>query len=160
MIMGIAVVAIVGFGVNAMAGWGKGYGRHGMGPDGPGWHHRGWDGPGYGYMRRNMSEDEFKKVDEERQRFFEETASLRQSLYAKGLELRAELAKEKPDAKKASVIQKEISDLEAQFSQKRIDHMIKMREINPDAGRGFGGRGFMGKGPRGYGNRGGGYCWQ
>ena len=152
-LMGIAVVAMVGFGVNALAGWGMGYGRHEMGPEGPGWHHRGMGGPGSGYMGRNLNEDEMKKFDEARQSFFEETESLRQSLYVKELELRSEFAKEKPDAKKASEIQKEISGLEAQLSQKRIDHMIKMREINPGVGRGF-----MGRGPKGYGNRG--NCWQ
>ena len=47
-----------------------------------------------------------------------------------------------PDVKKAQELQKEISNLEATIDQKRIDHMIKMKKINPHAGRGYGsGRG-------------------
>ena len=156
-LMGAAVVAIVGFGVNAMAGWGRGYDCQGWGPEGPGKYGRGGDGPGYGYTRQNLSEEQIKKIDEARQGFFAETADLRQGLYAKGLELRAELAKEKPDAKMASEIQREISELRAQLGQKRIGHVIKMREIDPDAGRRYMGRGMMGGGPKGYGSRGG-YC--
>jgi hypothetical protein len=52
-----------------------------------------------------------------------------------------------------------------QFDQKRIENMLEMRKLNPNAGAG---RGFKSDGPRkgsggpmmGYGyNRGGGYCW-
>jgi Spy/CpxP family protein refolding chaperone len=147
----IGAVALVGIAVNAFAGWGKGW-HHG-----PGWHRGGWgmSGPGYGY---NLSEDEIKALEKERQAFFSETESIRQALYAKDLELRSELAKETPDAKKAARLQTEISKLESQLDQKRIDHMIKMRKLNPNAGRG---RGYMGGGAMGYGPRyGDGNCWR
>jgi hypothetical protein len=137
--------------VNAFAGWGKGW-RHG-----PGWQRGGWDSdrPGYGY---NLSDEEIKALEKERQTFFNETESIRQDLYAKDLELRSELAKETPDAKKAARLQTEISKLESKLDQKRVDHMINMRKLNPNAGRG---RKFMGGGKMGYGPRhGGGYCWR
>jgi hypothetical protein len=134
----LGVVALLGIAVNAFAGWGRGW-HHG-----PDWQHRGWSmsGPGYGY---NFSDDEIKALEKERQAFFNETESIRQDLYAK-------------DAKKAARLQTEISKLESQLDQKRVDHMIKMRKLNPNAGRG---RGFMGGGAMGYGPRyGGGNCWR
>jgi Spy/CpxP family protein refolding chaperone len=149
--MVIGIVALLGIGVNAFAGWGKGWHR------GPGWHRGGWgmENPGYGY---NLSDEEIKALEKERQAFYNETESIRQDLYAKDLELRSELAKETPDVQKAARLQTEISKLESQLDQKRVDHLIKMRKLNPNAGRG---RGFMGSGGMGYGPRyGGGYCWR
>lgn len=149
----LGVVALLGIAVNVFAGWGMGSGGH----QGPGWHRGGWGtgGPGYGY---NLSDDEIKDLEKERQAFFNDTESIRQDLYAKDLELRSELAKETPDAKKAARLQAELSKLESQLDQKRVDHMIKMRNLNPNAGRG---RGFMGGGAMGYGPRyGGGNCWR
>ena len=58
------------------------------------------------------------------------------------------------DASKASRLQKEISELQAQFDQKRIDHMIETRKLNPNTGRGY-----MQGGPM-IGSYGSGYCWQ
>jgi hypothetical protein len=153
----LGVVALLGIGVNAFAGWGMGYGHRGWGHHGPGWHRGDWGtgGPGYGY---SLSDDEIKALEKERQAFFNETESIRQDLYAKDLELRSELAKEIPDAKKAARLQAELSKLESQLDQKQVDHMIKMRKLNPNAGRG---RGFMGGGGMGYGPRyGGDNCWR
>jgi Spy/CpxP family protein refolding chaperone len=179
----VVVVALVGLGTYAMAGpgWGRGM-------------HRGWGGavdcPGYGYGpgagygsgygpgyddQSELTEEQLQKMEQERLTFRKETESFRNDLYAKELELRSELAKENTDVKKAAELQKEISNLEAQLDQKRLDHMIKMREINPDAGRAYrrgkgGGKGYgpgygrgrggmMGYGPGMYGG-GGGYCWR
>ena len=153
-IMIVSVVALVGFGATAFAGWGGG-----------GWHHRGSGGQGYGpgYMMGDLSDAEIKAIEKERQAFFDDTESLRRDLYAKELEIRSELAKENPDATKAAQFQKEISGLESQLGQKRVDHMLKMRKVNPDAGRGYMmGRGGMGYG-QGYGRgMGSGYgpCWE
>jgi Spy/CpxP family protein refolding chaperone len=152
-LMILAVVVLVGFGAKAFADWGMGYGDRGWGHHGQGGHHRGWGGSGYGSMMGNLNEKELKALEDERQAFFEETETLRRDIYAKDLELRSELAKENVDVKKAARLQSEISKLEAQLDQKHLEHQIKMRKINPDAGRGYmGGRGGMGYGPR-YGGR-------
>ena len=152
----ITIVAIIGFGTYAFAGWGMGYGHHGGRHYGPGWHHEGWSGPGgYGPMMGDWSDSEIDKFENERNTFFRATENLRQELDAKGLELETELYKENPDTQKAANLQKEISNLEAKLEQKRIDHMVKMRKINPNAGRGF-----TGRGPMGYGSANGGYCWR
>jgi hypothetical protein len=156
----LAVVSLLAVGMNAFAGWGR---AHHYGP-GPGWHQRGWGAGDYSYNRWNLSEDTYKKMDEERQAFYKDTEALRQKIYEKELALRSELAKETPDAKRAAEIQKEISELTSQFDQKRLDHMIRMRGIVPYAGKGYGmgggPRGYgMGRGPMGYGG-GWGSCWR
>lgn len=150
----ITIVAIIGFGTYAFAGWGMGYGHHGRGHYGPGYHHQGW-GAGYGPMMEDWNDAEIEKFEKERNTFFRATENLRQELYAKELELETELYKENPDTQKAAKLQKEISNLEAKLDQKRIDHMVKTRKINPNAGRGF-----MGRSPRGYDSGYGGYCWR
>lgn len=166
----LVIAAVLGIGVTSFAGWGRGYwgGGYHMGPaygmhrgwdDGP----RGYGGPGYrpGFGS-DLSDEEVAKLDKERQDFYEATADLRDALYQKELELRSELAKAEPDAQKAAGLQKEISNLESQLDQKRLDHQIKMRKDFPRTGYkgyGYGARG-MGRGM--YGGGGGygpGSCW-
>lgn len=160
--MVLAIVAVLGIAVTSFAGWGKGhwgYGQH-MGP-GYGMH-RGWaDGSrGYGSQgyQSDLSEEDIARLDKERRVFFESTSELREGLYQKELELRSELAKPEPDAKKAAGLQKEISNLEGQLDQKRLDQQIKMRKDFPRSGnRGYGGMG-MGRGMYGGGYGRGGGC--
>lgn len=158
MIIAVASVAVIGLAVNAFAhggmgwgggmmGWGGGYGHHGQG-----WHHRGDYGPAYD---NPMTKEAVQKLEQQREVFLKETEDLRANIYDKQRELQSELAKEEPDTAKASQLQKEISGLQAQFDQKRIEHMVEMRKTNPNIGRGFERGGHM----MGYGPRGGGYCW-
>jgi len=165
--MVLAIVVVLGFAVTSFAGWGRGhmgYGYH-MGPgygmhrdwdDGP----RGYGGPGY---QSDLSDEDLAKLNKERQAFFEATSDLREQLYQKELELRSELAKQEPDAKKAAGLQKEISGLESELDQKHLDHQIKMRKDFPRSGfrgRGYGrGGGGMGRGMYGGGGYGPGSCW-
>ena len=148
----VASIALVGLGINAFAhggmGWGGSWGHHSQG-----WHHQGGYGPGY---NDQLTKEEYKQFDQKREAFLKETQELRSNLFEKERELQNELAKDEPDASKASRLQKEISELQAQFDQKRIDHMIEMRKLNPNTGRGY-----MQGGPMmGYGSYGSGYCWQ
>ena len=130
-------------------GWGGDWGHHR-----PGWHHRGEYSPQE--YNNQLGKEEYKQFDQKREAFFKETQELRDNLFEKERELQNELAKDEPDASKASRLQKQISELQAQFDQKRIDHMIEMRKLNPNIGRGY-----MRGGPMmGYGSYGGGYCWQ
>jgi len=173
----LAVVAILGMGSYAFAGRGGGYGHHGYG-SGDSYHGYGHHGSGRGYgsgcnYGENITQEEFEKLQAEHQAFAKNTENLRRNIYQKELALRSELAKENPDAQTALEVQKEISDLRAEVDQKRIDHLIKVREIAPNAGRGmmkgFGSRGGKGRGMgsgSGGGGRdmgsgsGGGPCWQ
>ncbi len=157
----LAAIAMVGLVATAYAGWGDGYGHRGRG-----YHHMGWGGPGYGGDYPDLTDEQIKAIEQERRAFIKDTDDLRQNLYTKELALRSELAKTDADAQKAAVIQKDISKLEAELDQKRLDHIVKMKEVNPEAGRGFmmGGRGRGGMMGYGYGpgagrGPGGGYCW-
>jgi zinc resistance-associated protein len=146
------LVAILSFTTTAFAGWGRGGG--GCGGQGYGYGQRGYGPQGY---QDNLSDEEIAKLNEARKAFFEETSDLRDNLYQRKLELRAEMAKKNPDANRALSLQKEISDFQGQLAQKRIEHRLKMQKENPElfAGkgprRGFGGqgggRGFQGRGP-------------
>jgi zinc resistance-associated protein len=168
--MVLAIVAVLAIAVTSFAGWGRGHMDYGY-PMGPGYGmHRGWgQGPmGYGSQgyQGYLSDDEIAKLDQERQAYFDATSDLRENLYQKELELRSELAKAEPDAKKAAGIQKEISNLENELDQKRIEHQIKMRKDFPRfgyRGDGYGPRGWgMGRGMMMYGGGGGygpGSCW-
>jgi hypothetical protein len=158
-ILTIAVIAIAGIGINALAhggmGWGgaMGYGG-GWGHHGPGWHH--YDGSGYGGDSR-WHQDDYRLLEQQREAFFKETQDIRSRLFEKEQELENELVKESPDASNASRLQKEISELQSEFDQKRIDHMIELRKSNPTVGRGF----MMGGGHMmGYGPHTGGHCWE
>lgn len=173
-LMVITLAVVLGFGATAFAGPGMGYGPgmmgcepqmmgrgygagqgYGMGPNpmgyGPG---MGRGFRGYGYAG-DLSDEDIKKLDEQRQVFFEGTKNLRNDLYQKKLELRSELAKQNPDSPKAVKIQKEISELKTQLDQKRIEHMLEMKKINPNVGGGFAGKGSRGYGPGFRGN-----CWR
>ena len=152
-IITIVSIAVIGFAFNAFAhgggmGWGGGRGHHGRG-----WHHMGdYDDQGY---PDQMTKEQYKQLEQKREAFFKDTQDLRASLYEKERELQDELSKEELDSAKASGLQKEISEIRAQLDQKRLDHMIEMRKLAPNAGRRF-----MRGGPMmGYGPRGGGNCW-
>ena len=154
-IMVLTVVALFGITTLAFAGWGRGYGHMmGSGGWGPGWYHQG----GYGYDQEgyygNLSSEEAAKLDQQRAEFFKATENIRQQLYEKELALRSELAKENPDTDNASKLQSEISKLQSELDQKRLDYEIKAGKSVPEYNRGYSGYGPM----MGYGPRGGGYC--
>jgi zinc resistance-associated protein len=150
-IMVLTVVAIFGITTMAFAGWGRGPGQM-MGPEGrgPGWHQRG----GCAYGQGNLSEEEFAKLEEQRAQFFAATEDIRQKLYEKELALQSELVKENPDRAVAMELQSEISQLQADLDQKRLDYDIQIGKLMPNYKRGFMGHAMM----TGRGCGGGGYC--
>jgi Spy/CpxP family protein refolding chaperone len=142
----LAVVAIFGIATLSSAGWGRGYG-----------HMMGGYGYGPGGYSGNLSNEEFEKLDKQRSEYFKATNNTRQKLYEKELALRSELAKENPDTSKASNLQGEISKLQSDLDQKRLDYEIQARKTSPNYDRGRRG----GYGPMmGYGPGGGRYCWR
>jgi len=156
-ILTIAVIAAVGIAINVFAHGGMGRGGGMMGGYGGGGYHH---GPGWQHGYDNdrdtrWSDEDYRKFEEQREAFFKETQDIRSKLYDKQEELQAELNKDNPDATKASQLQKEISELQSEFDQKRVDHMVQMRKQNPNMGKGFMGGGSG----KGYGSSRGGYCW-
>jgi len=149
-IMVATVIGILGLSGAAFADWGYGCGY------GTQWRHGG--GHGYGMMGgyNNMTDDQMAKVDQQWSAFFKATEGLRGQLYEKQLALQSELAKENPDAKAASKLQKEVSRLENELDQKRLDYEIQMRHSSPDFNRAYN----RGRGPMmGYGCGCGRYRW-
>ena len=145
----LTVVAIFGITTLAFAGWGRGYGHMmGDGDRGMGYHHRDGYGHGQGGYYSNLSEDEIAKLDQQRSEFFKATENVRQKLYEKELALRSELAKENPDMNTASNLQREISKLQSDLDQKRLNYEVNARKSAPNYNRGS----MMGYGPRGGGN--------
>ena len=147
LIIGLTVAAVIGIGTYAFGHMGGGDGYYGRMHGGPMMHQGYYGEPGNDY-RTDLKDEDIKALDEERIAFLKATDSVRQNLYSKELELRSELYKENPDVSKAGAMQKEISELESELDQKRLDHMIKIRKLNPNAGRGF----MMGGHHMGYGN--------
>ena len=132
--IGLTIAVAIGIGTYAFGHMGEGYGNYGSMHGGPGMHQGYYGEPGYDY-RPDLKNEDIKALDEKRSAFLKATDSIRQNLYSKELELRSELYKENPDVSKAGALQKEISELESELDQKRIDHMIKMRKLSPNAGR-------------------------
>lgn len=135
-IVSLAAVAVMAVGATAFAGKGMGNQDDDRGYGGYGNHGR-RGGCAYGQMNADLTPEQREQMDTERQAFFDATKIERQDLYAKRLELRAEMAKSQPDLKKASALQEEVSALQGSLDQKRLSHIMAMRKINPDAGRGF-----------------------
>ncbi len=143
----LTVVALFGLSTAALAGWGRGYGRMG-GASG-----QGYDCPYGNYgsgTTNNLSAEELEKLNKDQAEYAKETDGVRQKLYQKNLELRSELAKEAPDAQKASKLQGEISELQGELDQKRLAYQLKGGNFAPNNNRGYRDRGnMMGSGPRG-----------
>lgn len=159
----LTIGAVIAIAATSFAGWGGGRWGHGyhMRP-GYGMHHGWTGGPGFygapGYPS-GLSDEDLARLEQERRGFFDATADLREKLYQKELELRSELAKPEPDSQKAAGLQKDISGLESELDQKRLEHRIRMQKDFPRFGyRGYGPRG-MGRGMYG-GGYGPGGCWR
>ena len=158
--IGIAAIILVVVAMSTPAfafGPGRGMGNRMMG----------WGNPAYGGFNNNLTTEQRNQLDAIYKKYYDETAQIRNNLISKTTELRTALNSDNPDKEKAKSIQKEISDLQADLAQKRIDLQVEERKITPDLanGPGFGngyrmmGRGYgPGRGPmeRGFGP---GACW-
>lgn len=162
----IAAVVLIAGATLAFAhgGWGYGdsdYGGRMMGPGsggnymmGPGYGGHHMMGPGWGRGERrgygNLSDETRSKIDAARDKFYEETRTLRRDIDDKAYELNKEMDKDNPDTAKVGELQKQLSKLQTQFDQKSVQYRLEMRKLLPDDYQ---------RPPRGYYGRGG-YCWQ
>ena len=143
----LIAISVIATGANAFAGKGMGNRDGSRGCNGCGTANGKGDCP-YGRMNANLTDEQRAQIDAEREAYFEATKEQRQDIFTKHQALKAEIAKRQPDEKVVENIQKEISELQAGLDQKRLKHIMAIRKINPDAGRGFfmDGRGHHGKG--------------
>lgn len=118
---------------------------------GPGWgmgRHMGiWgSGPGYapGPGNTTLTEEQRTQLDTLYQKFYDDTAELRDEILAKSRELNTTLNASELDADKAKALQKEISELSAKLAQERLNFRLEVRKIVPEArfGKGYGWWGF------------------
>ncbi len=123
-------------------------------------HRGGWGGSSRGFDNcwqgsgpdGNLSESQNAELDKLEQKFFNDTAKLRDENWAKSEELDTLLNAADPDVKKVKAVQKEITDLRAKIDRQRIDFELEARKITPNSGyargysRGYG-RHMMGYGP-------------
>lgn len=148
-VAGLAAVAVIAMGGSAIAG--KGHRQDGQRGGEYGQQYR--DGScRYADRNPDLTPEQREQLDAERKAFFETTRKDRQDLRAKRLALRAEIAKSELDIDAAKGLQKEISRLQADLDQKRLNHLVTVRKIDPEAGRGFFGKSW-GKGHRGAGHQ-------
>ncbi len=78
-----------------------------------------------------LSDEQINKLKTLKTEFRNATLDLRQELRSKRLALESELAKSEPDAKTARALQKDISALNTELGQKRIEHVLEMKKIAP-----------------------------
>ena len=103
----------------------------------------GYNCPQFGAAsNQNLTDEQRKQLDALHKKFHDDTAQLRNQLWAKRGDLNTLMGLPNPDAAKAKALQKEISELQAKMAQERINLALEKRKINPDArfeGWGFGG---------------------
>lgn len=146
----IVAIAAIAF---AHGGYGRytgGYGGHMMGPGYGGGHMMDY-GFGYGSHMRGyggwgpLSEEDTAKIEAARDDFYKETRELRGKIDDARIALRNEMDKDQPSERKVTTLQKQLSELQAEFDQKSLAHELKIGKLAPE---GYRGRGFRG-----------GYCW-
>ena len=132
--------------------------------------HRGGYGPGMmgGYNQDcprwgqgaggfdDLSKDQRDQLTGLKQKFIDETYELRQAMFQKINEMRLIMDTSNPDKAKLSTLSGEVTELEKQIRDQRINYQIEAKKIAPEAGL-YSGRGFGRKGGSrgGYGGCGG-----
>ena len=154
----IGLVVAVAIGLVALPFAVAGPGGKGGNVGGPGY------GPGSGMCRASqLTPEQTQKINQLRQKHWEETKGLRLDLFTKRQDLRGLYIQTNPDAKAIEKLQKEVFTLQQKLQEKNFAFRQEMNKIAPGYCGGFGkgygqgrGRHGNGPGPRG----GGGSCWR
>jgi Spy/CpxP family protein refolding chaperone len=168
LVIGLVVAVAVGlialpFAVAGPGGRGGNFGAPGYGGYmmGPGY------GPnygGYGPETTQLTPEQTQKLDQLRQKYWEETKALRADLFAKHQDLRGLYIQTNPDAKAIEKLQKEVFTLQQKLQEKNFAFRQEMNKIAPGYCGGFGQGYGQGRGRHGYGYgpgpRGEGSCWR
>lgn len=136
-----AIILLAGAAIVFANGW-HGYGGHmrgyAMNDCGAGYGmHAGMMGRGAGPA--NLSAEDAAKLQQARQKFFDDTRQLRDQIDEKRDAMQDEMAKQQPDAAKVSQLQKDLSALQGEFDQKAVAHRLEVRQILPEQAWGRGG---------------------
>lgn len=96
--------------------WSRGYGYCGQG------------GGSYGNLPQNQS-DELSRLE---QKFYEDTAKLREAIWTKSREVNTLLNSSDPDPKKIRSLQNEISELRTKLDQESVNFKLEARKVSPN----------------------------
>ena len=138
LVSSLAVVALLAVAAVSYAGP-QGQGR-GFGPCG-----------GYG-PGANLTDEQQAALKTAYEAYAKKMETVGQDLYAKNLELEAELAKSAPDSKKIATLTKEVNDLRGKVFEEQVQFRSKLAKdfgIRGGAGCGVGGGMGMGRGMMG-----------
>lgn len=154
--IGLVVALGIGLGGYALAqcgGYrghmgGYGYGGRMMGPGYGQGYGPGYGGCGYGNQPSQVSPEQAKKLDQLRQKQWEETKGIREALFKKYQELDSLYAQATPDQKAIDKLQKETFDLQQRLREKNFAFNQEANKIAPQSQGFYGyGRGMYGRGP-------------
>lgn len=144
--------------------WGRGRGGEGF------WGGAGsCRGSGVGPAQSRLTEEQEVRLDALYQSHYDETAPIKNDLWAKRAQMRTLLGASEVDENKILSLQKEINALQSTLAEKRVEYRLRVREVAPDHrfagryGKGYGShmRGGYGPGMQGGGKGyGPGACWQ
>lgn len=145
---GLALAQYAGYGGYWGHMRGPGYGGHMRGPGyGPGYGGC-WDGP----QASQLSPEQTQRLEQLRQKHWEETKGLRETLSSKHQELQGLYAQPNPDQKAIDKLQKETFDLEQRLREKNFAFHQEAKQIAPQYSGWYGaGKGRYYRGPRGCG---------
>ncbi|WP_299979743.1 periplasmic heavy metal sensor [Desulfobacula sp.] len=145
----ISSILIVAFVSGNVFAWGQGKGR-GMGS---GYNQ---DCPRYGGQSafNDLSKDQRNALTTLRQTFVDETYEVRSGKFVKRQEMRMLMETSDPDRAKLEKLSREITDLQKQIRDKRIDFQLDAKKISPELGMGKGFRQGPGKWSKRGGQRG------
>lgn len=106
--------------------------------------HGSWGKKGSGYPGSchedysQLSPEQREKLEAQEQKFYEETAELRQELYQERLELQGLWVDPKTDSEKIRAKQREIFQIEQQLREKALEYRLATRDLFPQGNPGWG----------------------
>ena len=104
---------------------------------------------GFGRGAMNLTPEQASQLFDLKQKFMNDTADLRKSMWVKRAELAALWKAENPDEKKIVAKQKELNTVRGQLQEKMVAFRLQARKICPQFGKGWGrghGRRWTGRG--------------
>jgi Spy/CpxP family protein refolding chaperone len=125
----LVVALLVGALAVPVVAWSHGWGRsrHMMGPRGSAPEYCYGSERGYG----DVTKEQRSKLEEFDQKFYNETANLRDEIWTKSAELNRLLSSADPDPEKVRVLQSELSELRAKVDEKNLAYEFEARKILP-----------------------------
>ena len=129
----IAGIALVGMFALPLFADGRGCGGN--------WRGSGYgDCPYYGSKGNGLTQDQLAEIGVLRDEFLASTEKTREQLQDKNYSLRLELTKSAPDENRVRELQTEISKLRTEMDSARVENMLKVKKIAPDARAGYSSR--------------------